>query len=106
MDDHIVNPLAKTYSRGWAGDMPTASQALECRTGEGGAPNPGTMAVTPPCGVGPSEVGTRDDLSASANRTDVLIVRKFISDVGLPAESIDNGSWVYICGYLSGSLNL
>lgn len=105
-DDHIVNPLAEKYTGGWVGDVLTASQTLGSRTGAGGAPNTRKMAVTPPSGVGSSVVGTRDDMSASATRKDVMIVLEFLSEIGLPADSIDNASWAEIRGYLRGRLNL
>lgn len=105
-NDHIINQLVDTDTSSWAGDLPTVSHALEGRKCAGGAPNSGTMAVTPPIGVGPSEFGTPDDVSVSATQTDLMIVPEFLGDVCLRADSIDNYSWSEIRGYLRGRLNL
>lgn len=38
--------------------------------------------------------------------TDLMVVRKFLLEVGLPVETVDNESWSELRGYLRCRLNI
>lgn len=58
--------------------------------------------------MGPSTTtaGPATGNESSSGRPDVVIIREFLCEVGVAAETVHNSIWVELRGYLRGRLNL
>lgn len=103
-DDDVPNPLAESGITGnWTGDVPTDD--MMAIPGVQAGPS-SARAAAPQVQRGIEGSGVAGDRQVRSDKSDLAVVREFLTEVGLSDEIVNGSSWSELRGYLRGRLNI